>query len=148
MSRFVYAPLIAAALLSFAAPSWGATAHNMVGRWYLEGEEDGSYIQYLVTRMSDGTFRAEIRAHDGCAKTSTWVETGRWDFRDGTLYNQTETVDGEAVEGNGEDFLDTFTITFISKDRLKAVDLKSKSSWLTDRVAAKFDFPPRAKCSI
>lgn len=148
MSRFVFTPLFAAVLLSFAAPSWGVTAHNMVGRWYLEGEEDGTYIQYLVNRMSDGTFRAEIRAHYGCSRTSTWTETGRWEFRDGTLYNKTETVDGEDVEEGGEDFRDTFTITFINKDRLKAIDLETKSSWLTDRVATNFTFPPRAKCSV
>ena len=148
MSRFLHAPLSAAALLLLAAPSWAATAHNMLGRWYLEGEENGSYIQYLVTRSSDGTFTAEIRSHEGCAKTSTWTERGRWEYRDGTLYNQTEAVDGEEVEGDNEDFRDAFTITVVDKDRLRAVDMETKSSWLTERVGAKFTFPPRAKCSV
>ena len=148
MSRSLYAPLFAAVLLLSAAPSWAATAHNMLGRWYLEGEEDGAYIQYLVTRSSDGTFTAEIRSHEGCAKTSTWTESGRWEFRDGTLYNQTEKVDGEEIEEGGEDFRDAFTITVVNKDRIRAVDMETKSSWLTERVGARFTFPPRAKCSV
>jgi hypothetical protein len=117
------------------------------GRWYTEGLEEDTYIRYLVERADDGTYKAEVKARGDCARDS-WIETGRWTFRDGTLFTRTETVNGTAVDSEDEQFQDTFVVTVIDDDNATMFDVETKITWSMRRVAADFRIPPDPACAV
>jgi hypothetical protein len=118
------------------------------GRWYTEGTEEGAYIRYLVERADDGTFKAEVKARGDCAQTDSWIETGRWSFRDGTLFTRTETVNGTAVDSEDEQFQDSFLISVIDDDNVTVFDIETKITWSMRRVGADFKIPPDPACAV
>lgn len=140
------------AVLVLAAPvTFAENVPGVSGRWYMEGEENGTYIQYLVDRSDDGKFSAEIRLPKVCeneSKPESWIETGSWSFRDGTLYNRTETVGGGAVNPDDPEYQDSFTITVTDDDHATAYDHETKITWQTRRVGADFKFPVLSDCSV
>jgi hypothetical protein len=114
----------------------------------MEGEEHGTYIQYIVDRADDGTFRANIRSIVSCETSPAVLETGRWEFRDGTLYNRTETVEGHAVDAADAYYQDAFVVTFVDDDHVTAFDVKTQITWQSRRVDDAFMFPPALICTF
>ena len=140
--------LFAAAVGLTAGTLHAGDVPGVSGRWYMEGEEDGVYIQYVVDRSSEGKFRAEIRTPKRCERRTGWIETGSWSFRDGTLYNRTEVVDGVAVDPEDPEYQDSFIITVIDDDHARAFDTETKITWDMRRVTAEFVFPSLDDCSV
>jgi hypothetical protein len=141
----------AVAILLACAVAAGTAAEpvrGVSGRWYTEGTEEDTYIRYLVERADDGTFKAEVKARGDCAQADSWIETGRWTFRDGTLFTRTETVSGMAVDGDDEQFSDSFLITVINDDNVTMFDTETKISWSVRRVGADFKIPPDPACAV
>jgi hypothetical protein len=141
-------------VLSLAAASvfaaWAEAVPGVSGRWYMEGEEHGTYFQYLVDRAEDGSFSASIRVPKDCSAeaASEWIETGRWSYREGTLRNQTETVSGNKVDTAQDSYQDSFKVTIIDADHVTMFDNKTKLTFDVRRVGADFKFSMKADCAV
>ncbi|MFM9864595.1 MAG: hypothetical protein ACKVRO_13410 [Micropepsaceae bacterium] len=139
------------ALLFFAATTafaaYAEAVPGVSGRWYME---KGTYFQYLVDRSEDGTFSASIRLPKDCSAEAAdgWIETGRWSYRDGTLYNETQTVRGEKADTSKDYYRDSFKVTIIDDDRVTTYDNKTKETHEVRRVGADFKFPMKADCAV
>jgi hypothetical protein len=142
--RAIVAMLVACAVTTAAMAE---PVRGVSGRWYTEGTEEETYIRYLVERADDGTYKAEVRARGDCARDS-WIETGRWTFRDGTLSTRTETVNGTPVDSDDEQFQDSFTVTVIDDDNVTMLDVETKITWSMRRVGADFKIPPDPACAV
>ena len=119
------------------------------GRWYMEGEEQGIYLQYLVNRTDDGKYAANIRTPKICdARAEPWIQTGSWTFRDGTLYTRTETAGGQTVNPDDPENQDAFVVTVIDDDHATLYDDETKITWAARRVGADFKFPVVADCAV
>lgn len=138
--------LMVAAALWASAAAFATNVPGVTGRWYMEGEENGVYAQYLVDRSESGKFSADIRTPKDCDRPG-WIETGSWSFRDGTLYNRTETVGGQAVDSNDPAYQDSLVVTVIDDDHATIFDPKTKITWTTRRVGADFKPPALAGCA-
>jgi hypothetical protein len=141
--------MLGVALVALAIAAAAEPVPGVSGRWYTEGEEQGDYIQYLVDRADDGTYSARIRVPMTCRDEGvSWIETGRWQFRDGTLYTQTETVGEDKVDPNDPELQDSFAITVVDADHATMRDHKTEITWSMRRVGADFTIPPRRDCAV
>ena len=135
--------LALALLFVTASIACAESVRGVSGRWYLEGEEDGTYLQYLIDRADDGKYRAEVHLPKECAK---YIETGRWRFADGTLYQTAEAVDGVPVPGPEHE--NSFIITIVDDDHVTTLDTETKITWQVRRAGPDFKFPVTQDCAV
>jgi hypothetical protein len=127
------------------ATAMAAPSEQLVGRWYSEGVENGTYLQLVDDRRTDGTFTLVLRTRLSCETARSWQEAGSWDYATGTLTKWTRTVGNRAVP-DSDDFHDRFSVTPTDDDHVKLLDAKTEISWSLMRVPSEFSFPAPPHC--
>jgi hypothetical protein len=82
-----------------------------------------------------------------CKLDQPWEETGHWAYRDGTLFNTTESVDGRKVDGTSPEYRDSFRVTVVDDDHHTSHDLKTDIEFFETRVDTDFKFPTPKACT-
>jgi hypothetical protein len=113
----------------------------LVGNWYTEGTENGTYEQIIYHRAADGTFWTEGRSVSNCVPSASHIESGTWRVENGSVLQTTSTV-----SFNPTDYHDVYNLRDVSRDRLEWFDIETKADWILVRVSADFKFPQPETC--
>lgn len=126
----------------FSSNAWSETS-KLAGNWFTEGTEKGVYAQFIHERRADGIFFAHIRELDHCRPVRQWLESGTWDFANGSIHQITQFVDNEPSQ-----FEDEYRVLSQSRDSVLLLDLETGIKWPSARVGPTFKFPPPKNCPV
>jgi hypothetical protein len=134
------------AVLLIASTAASAGADFPLGRWYMEGTENGVYIQILTDSHGDSSFVKSGAYVFDCKNIQPTTEIGTWTFDGKRLTELTRNVDGQTRDPADPDNTDVFDITPIDADHVAAHDPKTGVTWNVSRVSDGA-LPPPAICS-
>jgi hypothetical protein len=135
-----------AAILFVASAAACAAADFPLGRWYMEGAENGVYIQILTESHGDNSFAKTGAYVFDCHNIQRTTEIGTWTFDGKRLTELTGNVDGAARDPADPDNTDFFDITPVDADHVTAHDPKTGVTWNVSRVSDS-TLPPPAICT-
>jgi hypothetical protein len=123
------------------------TAHAdqvaLSGDWFMEGTENGAFMQFIHHRDKNGTFWVQIRILEHCQPKSDWVESGTWTLIDDKI-DQTTTV----VQGHQAHYHDEFFIKSSIGNSFTNYDPDTGITWQVFKVPSDFTFPDPKSCAI
>ena len=134
--RLLLPLLVAAALASCAQTGRHDERQNrLVGCWRGEGYQPivGRSTEWLMNRRSDGTFTIEFRLRYGFVQ----IEEGTWLDLGTTYVTHTLKIDGEPVDGNDPEFMDTYELRSVTDEGMEYYHLRTHITFKSQKVACR-----------
>jgi hypothetical protein len=140
MSRLAVALAILISVMAGAMAA--ASAQDLSGRWYGEGETSSGFAQWFFHLEPDGAFDIEFRQYKDCTLVFQHTEAGTWSLG-GDLLSTTATV----INGHSTHSYKSYVLLGLEGGEMRYRHVQTGLYFKSRRVPVGFDWPACDKLS-
>ena len=124
-------------------PPGRASAQDLSGRWYGEGETSSGFAQWFFHLEPDGAFDIEFRAYKDCTQLFQHTESGSWSLSGDLLATTATTINGRSAYS-----YKSYVLLGLEGGEMRYRHVQTGLHFISRKVSVEFDWPACDKLSF